>query len=271
MIRAASSSSCAAASAGVVPQDVLARRRTAGPRTARASRCRRARRGGSRARRRGRSANRSPRQTSRLGLRQERSTLAHSASSHRMRPARSRSGCVGRVVAERARQQVDAEVEAQAGVEQVLHLLVGLVAPDLRRQVDGHQVRDRYVDEPGDPGDDDLGHQHPQPLAGAAELADVDAQVVGLDDPGQRAALAQRRHVAGRAHLPQRCPCVAAPPRAVPAARRRRSPASGHSSFIPRSASSSSCPTAQLRYHLWSLGTTYQGAASVLQRSSAIS
>ena len=37
------------------------------------------------------------------------------------------------------------------------------------------------------------------------------------------------------------------------------------------SASSRICPTAQLRYHLWSLGTTYHGAASVLHRSSAIS
>ena len=33
--------------------------------------------------------------------------------------------------------------------------------------------------------DDDLGDKDPQPLAGAAELADVGAQVVGLDDAGQ--------------------------------------------------------------------------------------
>ena len=39
----------------------------------------------------------------------------------------------------------------------------------------------------------------------------------------------------------------------------------------PRRARSSSWPTARLRNHLWSLGTTYHGACSVLVRSSAIS
>ena len=51
----------------------------------------------------------------------------------------------------------------------------------------------------GQLADDHLGDQHLEALAGAAELADVGAEVVGLDDPGQRAALAQRRDVAGGA------------------------------------------------------------------------
>ena len=86
------------------------------------------------------------------------------------------------VEAEGARQEVHAEVEAGAGVEQVLHLLVRLVAGDLRVQLQGDQVRGAQPDPPGQLADDHLGDQHPQSLAGAAELADVGAQVVGLDD-----------------------------------------------------------------------------------------
>ena len=42
-----------------------------------------------------------------------------------------------------------------------------------------------------------------QALAGAAELHDVGAEVVGLHEPRQRAALAQRRHVAATRHRRQ--------------------------------------------------------------------
>ena len=43
---------------------------------------------------------------------------------------------------------------------------------------------------------DELGDQRLRSLPGAAELEHVHAVVVGLDDRGQRAALAQRRDVA---------------------------------------------------------------------------
>ena len=80
-------------------------------------------------------------------------------------------------------QEVDAEVEAQARVEQVLHLLVGLVAGDrLRRARAPPAAACGSSSRAGQLADDHLGDQHPQPLAGAAELADVGAQVVGLDD-----------------------------------------------------------------------------------------
>ena len=52
--------------------------------------------------------------------------------------------------------------------------------------------------------DDDLGHQDPRPLAGAAELADVGAEVVALDDARERPTLPQRYDVPGRADAPQR-------------------------------------------------------------------
>ena len=189
----------------------------------------------------------------------------------RVQPERPR-GDVGRdlerrVEAEGAGQEVDAQVEAQAGVEQVLHLLVGLVAGDPLLELQHHQSRRAQVEPERQLADDHLGDQHGQALAGATELADVGAQVVGLDDAGERSALAQRCHVAGRTDLLQDA--------SSPSSRLRCSATSysgfGHSSRIPRRASRSSWPTAQLRYHLRSLGTTYQGAASVLQRSSAIS
>ena len=47
--------------------------------------------------------------------------------------------------------------------------------------------------------------------------------------------------------------------------------AAGHDRSMPRSAVISSCPMARLRYHFLSLGTTYQGACSVLVRSTASS
>ena len=87
-----------------------------------------------------------------------------------------------RVVPERTGQEVDAEVEPGARVEQVLDLLVGLVAGDLRVQVERHQLRGAQPDPAGQLADDHLGDQHPQALPGAAELADVGAEVVALDD-----------------------------------------------------------------------------------------
>ena len=131
-------------------------------------------------------------------MRQLRSTLAVRASSHRIVAATGVVGGVAGVEAERAGQEVDAEVQPDAGGEQVLDLLVGLVLPDRGVEVDRHQVRGAQAEAPGQLADDHLGDEDLQPLPGAAELADVGAEVVGLDDAGQRAALAQGRDVAGR-------------------------------------------------------------------------
>ena len=51
---------------------------------------------------------------------------------------------------------------------------------------------------------DDLGDERVHALSRAAELRHVDAVVGGLDEARHRAALAQRRHVAGRAYAGQR-------------------------------------------------------------------
>jgi len=50
---------------------------------------------------------------------------------------------------------------------------------------------------------DHLGHQRLATLPGAVELHDVRAEVVGLDQAGQRAALAQGEDVPGREHFTQ--------------------------------------------------------------------
>jgi hypothetical protein len=100
------------------------------------------------------------------------------------------------VEAERARQEVHAQVQPDARVEQVLYLLVRLVAGDRRVELDRDQVGGADAEPAGQLADDHLGDQRARALAGAAELADVGAQVVGLDDARERAALAQRRDVA---------------------------------------------------------------------------
>ena len=56
----------------------------------------------------------------------------------------------------------------------------------------GHGQADRPAELAGQP----LGDERARALAGAAELDDVQPVVVGLDEAGQRAALAQGRHVA---------------------------------------------------------------------------
>jgi hypothetical protein len=101
------------------------------------------------------------------------------------------------VVAEGAGQEVDAEVDPDTGAEQVLHLLVGLVAGQVRPEVEEHLSWRAEPDPLGQARDDHLRDQHPQSLPGAAELADVGAEVVGLDDAGEAAALPERRDVAG--------------------------------------------------------------------------
>ena len=54
---------------------------------------------------------------------------------------------------------------------------------------------------PGELADDDLRDEHLGSLPGSGELHDVHAEVVGLHEPGQRAALAERRDVTGRVHV----------------------------------------------------------------------
>ncbi len=81
--------------------------------------------------------------------------------------------------------------------QQLLHLLVGLAHREVGRDVDGDQRRDRERQRPGQLAADHLRGQHRHALAGRPPLDHVGAQVVGLDQTGQRTALAQREDVAG--------------------------------------------------------------------------
>ena len=81
------------------------------------------------------------------------------------------------VPAERAGQEVDGQVQSDAGGEQILHLLIGLVLADGRIQFQGAQLGNPQPEPAGQLADHDLGHQHLQSLAGAAELDHVGAEV----------------------------------------------------------------------------------------------
>lgn len=102
-----------------------------------------------------------------------------------------------RVEADRAGQEVHAEVEPAAGLQELLHLLVGLGEADDRVQLHPHQVGDAQPEPPAELSADHLRDECLAPLSGAGEFHDVRAEVVGLDDPGERAALTQRRDIAG--------------------------------------------------------------------------
>ena len=136
-------------------------------------------------------------------MRGVRSTFSTSASSHTTAAARSGGRRPRRVVGQRARQEVDAEVEARAGADQILDLGIGLGARHLDVELDQHELGHRQPERPRQLPGHDLGRQRLRPLAGAAELHDVQAVVVRLHQPRQRAALAQGGHVAGRGHRAQ--------------------------------------------------------------------
>ena len=136
-------------------------------------------------------------------MRGVRSTFVTSASSQTTSAASSASGGSVGHVGQRAGQEVDAEVDPRAGRDQLLDLRVGLGRAERRVELDQHQLRHRQPEAAGQLAGHDLGRQRLRPLARAAELQDVEAVVVGLDDGRQRAALAQRGHVARGGHRAQ--------------------------------------------------------------------
>ncbi len=105
---------------------------------------------------------------------------------------------LARRVGLRAAEEFDAEVQPDAGEQQLLDLGVGLAAADPGVELDRHQLRHRQAERPRQLARDHLRHEHQRPLPGAAELADVEAVVVGLEQSRQRAALAEGRHVTAR-------------------------------------------------------------------------
>ena len=103
----------------------------------------------------------------------------------------------GRVEGQRAGQEVHAQVAPRARANEVVDLLVGLCVAEGRIDLDRDDVGDRQTDRPADLAGQPLRDERAGTLAGAAELDDVQALVVRLDEAGQRAALPQRGHVSG--------------------------------------------------------------------------
>ena len=107
-------------------------------------------------------------------------------------------------VRERAREEVDAEVDADARDDQLLDLGVRLGRAERRVELDRDEFGDEQAERAGELTDDHLGDERPHPLAGAAELDDVQPVVVGLRESRQRAALPERGDVPGRGHRTER-------------------------------------------------------------------
>ena len=105
--------------------------------------------------------------------------------------------------------------EATASEQQVLDLGIGLGATDRGIELDQDELGHGKPERADKLSDDHLRDERLRPLAGAAELEDVEPVVVRLDERGQRAPLPQGRHVARRrdpAHVRERI----SPGRAAP-------------------------------------------------------
>ena len=113
-----------------------------------------------------------------------------------------RRGRRTRLEGQRARQEVEAQVQARAPIQQLLDLLVRLGPAEGRIELDEDDLGDRQPERPADLAGDELGDQRLRPLAGPAVLHDVQPVVVRLHQSGQRATLAERRDVAGGGHGP---------------------------------------------------------------------
>ena len=138
---------------------------------------------------------------SRFAFRAVRSGFVTSASSQTSpgRQLRLDRGLRGRVEGERAREEVDAEVEPGRAEQQVLDLRSGPGVAERRverdeRQAPGRGSRSARASSPATTSATSAFSALSRP----AELEHVQPVVVGLDERRERAALAQRRHVARR-------------------------------------------------------------------------
>ena len=96
-----------------------------------------------------------------------------------------------------AGEEVHGEVEARARPEQILDLLVRLARGDPRVQVGEGELRRPQAERAGQLTRDDLRDERERPLARATELEHVGAEVVGLHETRQAAALPERGQVTG--------------------------------------------------------------------------
>jgi hypothetical protein len=127
-----------------------------------------------------------------------------SASNHTTSAASSAPGAVSGVGANGSApgRKSTPRLRPAAGADQVLDLGVGLGARELGIELEPHQLGHREAERARELAAHHLGDERLRPLPGAAELAHVHAVVVGLDEPRQRPALAQRRDVARRDDRP---------------------------------------------------------------------
>ena len=95
-----------------------------------------------------------------------------------------------------AGQKVEAEVEAGAGLEQLADFVVGLVAAKRGVNVDEDQLGHAQAEGASDFAGDDFGDEGEEALAGSAKFDNVETQIVGFDDGGQRAAFAEGNDIA---------------------------------------------------------------------------
>jgi len=98
---------------------------------------------------------------------------------------------------QRAGEEVHAEIRSRAGDDELLDLGIGLGVPELGRDLDDDELGHRQPERPRELARQHLRDERALALAGTAELRDVHAEVVGLDEPRQRPALAQGVDVAG--------------------------------------------------------------------------
>ena len=110
----------------------------------------------------------------------------------------------GRVEHQRPGQEVEPEIATAARPDEVLDLLVRLGVTERGIELHGDEVGHEQPERSSELAAEPLGDQCPGPLPGAAELHDIHPLVVRLDQAWQRAALAERRHVARRRHRPHR-------------------------------------------------------------------
>src|SRR5690606_25643524 len=101
------------------------------------------------------------------------------------------------VVGEGAVEVAEADVRAAAAAQDVLDLRVRLRPAEALVEADHGELRHGQPEALREAPDDQLGDERAGALPGPAKLHHEEAAVGGLDDGGERAALAQRERVAG--------------------------------------------------------------------------
>ena len=115
-----------------------------------------------------------------------------------------------RIEGHRARQVVQRQVEAGAGADEVLDLGIGFGAGEFGVELREHQLGHRQAEHARQLAGHQFRDQRAAALPRAAELQHVQAVVVGLDDGGERPALAEGRDVARGGDGADHCACTLA-------------------------------------------------------------